>query len=605
MEAVRGNVPRSAAAGAGASRTGERSVALALARAEGKRLLRHPLVALGAAVAPVLVFLLTRRGVPVLHRDDGLVALTLLPLAAATFLAANLAALRAGRSGTDELFESMPAPASSRTLAHVLSTGWPAALGLALTGMAVAYMQALRAVGTPSLAELVTGPAVVAVCGTAGVALARWVPYTVAGPVGLVALGAAQASLSLGLGFVASSLTSDPASRIRWLAVWAPLAPYNVGDPARELVIRPAGWHLAYVLGLLAAVATLALLRHGARAGVASVATVGLALILVAGEMQLRHPTEGEREALVALVRDPRRFQVCEMRDGIRLCAFPGYEPWIDRWAEPVSSVLRLVPPHARPLVLVRQRLEVGYGSDLPEAFVDHLVIQQDGKDIAGGEIALATGTHWPRGEEEGEQHLALALGTAAWAVGLPPTQAALAFSPRELELAVDLAPPGQREGVQRLIRRGDWYGCAPAGQARAVVALWLAARASPATEEAFRTNYLLNPFGRAGADPGLWFETAAIYQVTGHPVIWETAEAAFALQLLDLPTAAVVAVVEDNWDILVRPSTTTDEVIRVFDLEPVPTLEELVLEASGDESMLRRYRRWRSFVYRGLIPCP
>jgi hypothetical protein len=608
-EAVRADTMRSAREAAWG--TPGRWVALSLARVEGRRLLRQPLVVLGAAAAPAAVYLVTRRSIPVMHRDGIFVPPTLIPLAAATFLGANMATLRARRDGAAELFESTATRARMQTLGQVLSVAWPVGLSVVLTVLAVGVMVAFDAVGRPSTPELMVGPALVALCGVVGVALGRWLPFSVAGPVGLVVFLAFQVSLALGLGFVSSSMTSGAESRVRWLAAWAPLAAFNVGDPARELVIRPAGSHLLYLVGLVVVVASLALLRHGWQPAVTVLGIASLALTMVAGGAQLRSPSAEQRAELVTLMKEPDRHQVCEVRAGARFCAFPAYLPWIDRWAQPVTSVLAHVPPEATPAVLVRQQLEGSYGTDLPQAVVHR--IAQGWYSGLGGEVAMAVGTWWPRGEEEADHHLALAMGTAAWAVGLPPTPDALSFSPEELERAVDLAPPGQRSGVRRLIEREDWYACSAAGQARAVVALWLTGRAMPDTEQALREADRLNPYGLVGPGPNgveyldllLHVETSAYYLVTGRAVGLGSADAAFALQLLDRPEAEVAAALERQWQTLVDPATTTDDLVVMLGLRPLPTLEELAAEAGGGDRVLRRFRRFGSFAWQGMIPCP
>src|SRR5262245_37508120 len=97
---------------------------LALARVEGLRLPRHPLVLVAAAllVWPWAAGLRHRDDTyPVLHHADIGTQQALLLLAAAVLIAANLAVLRAHRHGAEPLYGTLALPAWRRTLAHLLS----------------------------------------------------------------------------------------------------------------------------------------------------------------------------------------------------------------------------------------------------------------------------------------------------------------------------------------------------------------------------------------------------------------------------------------------------------------------------------------------------
>ncbi len=72
---------------------------------------------------------------PVIPRDDIGISYTLLPLAAATLLTANWAALRNRRHGTEELYESLPTPTVQRTAAHLLSVIAPIGLALGIVSL--------------------------------------------------------------------------------------------------------------------------------------------------------------------------------------------------------------------------------------------------------------------------------------------------------------------------------------------------------------------------------------------------------------------------------------------------------------------------------------
>src|SRR5207245_350930 len=150
--AARRAAPRSHA------RRRHRSPVLALARAEGRRLVRHPILLASIPFCAGTFVLVTWNHAPVLSRDDILMGLALLPFAGA---------------------------------------------------------------------------------------LARWWRAALAGPVGVVALAAMEIFLVWQTS--AGRPENDP-NPVRWLAPWVPIA--VSGDPPRELVIRPSGWHLVFIVSV-------------------------------------------------------------------------------------------------------------------------------------------------------------------------------------------------------------------------------------------------------------------------------------------------------------------------------------------------------------------
>lgn len=277
-----------------ARRSGPASTVAWLGFVEAKRLLRHPVVLAGAALSALLFvqdlgeyggrfFLLTMGGV--------------MPLAAATLLAANLATLRSRRSDTDELWASVPAPAATRTLAHVLSLLAPLALATVVLATAYAWYGAgdglrVDVTGTtavPGMTELAQGPLVLLALGALGIALARWLPAVGVAPVVVVAFLAVEMPVT----------SWGTASEWRWLAPvvnhgrdgWAPCsleAHLAWGcDGAAAFDVTAMRWHLLYLTGLTTLFVALALLRHGRRARYLALGAGGLALTVVAGIFQI------------------------------------------------------------------------------------------------------------------------------------------------------------------------------------------------------------------------------------------------------------------------------------------------------------------------------
>jgi hypothetical protein len=155
---------------------------IALAAFEARRLVLHPLVVGGLVLSVVATAVGAGR--------DGqlqgflLMGLAVLPLALGTFAAANLAALRSVRAGTEELLDTLPEDVRVRTGAQLLAV--LAAVPLALALLAAAYLLFGAGDGlvigedgarrVPALVELLQGPLLIVSLGAVGVLLGRLVP---------------------------------------------------------------------------------------------------------------------------------------------------------------------------------------------------------------------------------------------------------------------------------------------------------------------------------------------------------------------------------------------------------------------------------------------
>jgi hypothetical protein len=283
-----------------------------LAGAEGRRLLRHPafLSLLGLALLVLGGAAFGEEVADVLNRDDVDVSLMLTLVAWGTLLATNLAALRGRRDRAGELYDTLPAPAASRTLGQVLAT--LAVLPVALALLAGWWVSAelndpTATVGTPRLAELAVGPLLILGGGATGALIARWLPTVLAGPVAVVVTVVLQSNLG----------HQDP--ELRWLHFVADQP--SVLDPWLE--VRHAGWHAVYLLGLVVLAGTLAVRRHGFPRRLTAVAAAAVAVVLVSGWVQTRPPTGAEVAAVVDRLERPEAHQVCERRAGVRYCASP------------------------------------------------------------------------------------------------------------------------------------------------------------------------------------------------------------------------------------------------------------------------------------------
>ncbi|MFF2409085.1 hypothetical protein [Streptomyces sp. NPDC058092] len=345
----------------GRTESGARSATCSLARTEAVRLLRHPAVLVAFALYAAQWAYSAYSGnesYPVLQDEDRYTQLPLLLIAAGALLAANLAALRPHRHGTDAMFDLLVLAPWWRTCAQLLSLLPLAALSAAVAGARIGYAAAQdAAVGRPSGAELATGPLVVLLAGAIGVLAARLVRSVAAGPLMVAGLGVAT---------VVGALQAQ--SDWRWWGLVA-VEDENQAPLPSALMYRPAGWHLLYLAALLALVAAVALLRSGRHVttGFGAVTGLALALAVVAGCVQLRGVPDEVSRARAAAEQAPSAQQVCGTRGSVDYCAFPEFAVRSRQWARVAEGVLRWVPQEAREKrYVVRQHIVPATPAPLP-----------------------------------------------------------------------------------------------------------------------------------------------------------------------------------------------------------------------------------------------
>jgi hypothetical protein len=558
--------PPPVAASAQRSGTRSRRAMLALAVVESGRLLRHPAVLAAAAFGAVLLWSSGRHIVPVLSRSDIATQIPLAPLAAAALLATNLATLRAHRDGADDLYGATRLSLVWRTLAHLLSVLALVALSGTLVGADLAWLAGVPGrSGTPNPAELATGPALIGLCGCLGVLLGRVRRSVTVAPLALAGLAVGSFALNL------PSFNGRP---VAWLGALRVVH----GDPwPAALLGRPASWHLAYLLGGAATVGSLAVAlavwrsqaRAPSRRRAHTITATALAAALAvttttAAVAQTRPPSPALVARQVATAGRPAAQQVCERRGPADYCVFPGFQPQINLWEPVVRAVLGSVPPaaaaRATPLT-VAQRIDLG--GMTPQQFA--LAASQ--RRAAGGQPVVPVGTAWGRaGRVLGASQLRLGGAVAARVVGLT-------------------AP-------KRTAHLGEISDSGIAFNARAVVALWLAAQAGPQAAAALRQRITAIGGNAAGApfrltDQADWDDPA-----------WGGREGQYALALLDHPAGQVRQTLRRNWALLTSPATTRARLAEVFGLQPPPQqgpnpIDDRQLQSSPEQtSPTRTVRR-------------
>ena len=270
----------------------------ALALVEARRLLAHPTVALGTA-AGVAFFI---GQAPTAEADflsyKYAVGVFLWPVVIGVLVAANLAASRSRRAGADELFASTPLQPHDRAAALLASlipvvlvaAAAQAAMWIALqpwNGLSPPHLAGGDAAVqsfSPPIAAGLQGPVLVAVGGVLGIALARWIPSAAA--VVPVAAGLFLSSVAVmwwNWGWQRFLLPFAHDLRV--------VEPGDLGDRRHGIGVEgstPAAltWHVGYLVGLLALLSGMALLRDAPRWRGIGLACTGAVAVTVGGVMQ-------------------------------------------------------------------------------------------------------------------------------------------------------------------------------------------------------------------------------------------------------------------------------------------------------------------------------
>jgi hypothetical protein len=513
---------------------------LALAAVESGRLLRHPAVLAATALSVWLLWRWGKGTVPVLHYAD---IATQFPLAAAALLAANLAVLRPHRDGAVDLYGATRLSLARRTLAHLLSVLPLAALGGVLVVVDLAWLAGVPgSLGTPHVAEAATGPALIVLGGWLGVLLGRvWRSVAVA-PLVLVVL--AVGSLTL------ADLYVGGHDQRSWVWLGTLLRPVTLDPPPAALLGRPASWHLVYLLGAAVVLGALAVWRSQAQARVrrraqavtGAVVVTALAVTTGAAVVQTRPTSPALAARRLATAGNPTAHQVCQRRGPAVYCVFPGFEPQIGLWEPTVRAVLGGVPPAAAARavpVTVAQR--IGW----PRLFEDEDSLAVDQRR-AGDRPVAPIGTAWGLdGQALATTQARLASNVAARVTG-PPDH---------------LPQPGGEQPKPSAGSTVEQPAPEPGCNARAVVALWLAARASPHAAAGIRQHVTDARFG----------SFAFANDVDFDDTWWGVREGRFALALLERPGDQVTQTLWRNWDLLMSPATTLERLGEILGVQPPP----------------------------------
>jgi hypothetical protein len=531
--ATKGAPPESSPVAAPRPPATRRQVAAALARAEVRQWLASPWFTVGIAFCVLMIVLF---GLVWANDIDGLEGswrfwfvhfpIMAHPMVGMAVVTAHQAVTRGRRDGAEEMFEACPTDEATRTAAQ-LRCAWLPAVTIAVFVVVITLSMTSRndriygPIDARALADVLTAVALGACGAWLGVALGRWAPWRLV-PVGFVA---ALLPLVVGLG----NLGEPHWSNLRQLSSWPRYPDHDLlfTDP-------PVWWHLLWLTSLGALMAVLAIARARRDRRVLATGVAVAVLAAVAGVAQTRPLSTQAAAHLASLVAEPERHQTCRGVAWVQVCVYRGYDRYLDqvlRSIEPVAAAA----PQDLPAATFRQ----GFDGEL---------------DVLGPEVGRALAGR--RVPVPGFDHLRLGYGTSdADMVG---ARLRTAFA------ALGLPVEPQPGDVPNVI----------AGQARGVVALWLAARGLDAADARRLASHHFNPDDRPESptptplDLGMaWPDPCS---AGPPPVAWAPQDLAAARGLLSLPADQVHNVVLRDWRRFTDPAASTDELLAAAGIAPV-----------------------------------
>jgi hypothetical protein len=292
---------------------------------------------------------------------------------------------------------------------------------------------------------------------------------------------------------------------------------------------RPVWWHLGWIVGLTAAVGLVALARHRRDRPVAIAGAVAVAVVLAAGMGATRPMSPAAAARIAAAVAMPEADQECTTSGPVEICVFSIYRGALRELTDRVAPIAAVLPADAGRFTL--RQVYDGNLDELPPE-VRRLLTEAD-LERPDGEVPLGF---------EGELDEDAGSDLALRVVGLP------------VEPDDDLLPT------------------VVAGQARGVVALWLATRGLDPDDAAAAST---------AADPGSAdaFARGSVEEdsCNAPAVVWSGQDLAAARAVLALPDEDVARVVGDGWGRWIDPRVGTDELLAALGLDPAGPFDEVV----------------------------
>ncbi|MGH8888937.1 MAG: hypothetical protein ACRDV3_04155, partial [Acidothermaceae bacterium] len=334
-------------------------------------------------------------------------------------IAGQLAAGRVRRDELIPLYESFPTSASTRAGAQLAGLIGVLPASLLLLAVAFATTELRTPIGSPDAATLAAGVLLVVAGGAIGVAIGTGVPHPLAGVV---------AALVWLLLYGQSNQFNGTAV---WLFPW--LRPDLDNLPHAVTGYPPSVAHALELAGIavFAGAVTLALVARNARprASAALVSVVVAAGLYGTAAVQLRPVPTSSLDALFTEAANPASTEECTTANQVRYCLYPGFASLLPAIRGPVDAVLsRLPSPPAEPLT-VRQAtvifadntsLTAGHSADQITGW--NAQLQAAPQNTPRFSTIYVPIGRWPAGSKLAAARFDVALDTAVWAVGLPPS---------------------------------------------------------------------------------------------------------------------------------------------------------------------------------------
>jgi hypothetical protein len=511
----------------------QRAAGLQIARVEGRQLLRNEVFIVGIfmSIAVLVIFGLIWASDNLGAKNSwrywlALLPVFTLPFAGMTLVAMNLASLRARREGTEELFGSLPATATTRVVGHLGSVWMALVVQIVFVVVTFASGRFLThhfgAIDTASIGDIVVSFVLLFCAGSLAVALARWLPNPLVALAALVALALGGSAIG-GIGGHHWSLT-------RQLSIW-PRYP----DHDWAFAVRPSWWHAGYLLALALVVAVVALARQrrDRLTLLLGIGTVSLACLT--GYIQSRPMTDGDAAGIAAMISDPVAHSSCRTTDGLTLCAYSDYADITKVWARELTAPFAAVAPQRRAdgfaVVWHEPRLD-----RVDPAVRDRLDVEA----LVGSWSADQSA--WNGVEVDGtESNLINRLALGLWSVGLPSV------------------PAGEAP---------CWAG----GQARGIVALWVAAQGMNAEDA---KHFVSGTWSGLGDDhsesnlPAEWIDGYIWVGGATPPVLWSATDIVAAQAMLTPEATFVRDILWADWPRWTDHATTTEDLMTELGLVP------------------------------------
>jgi len=520
-----------------------------LATVEASLLVRSVLVLAGLLAGGAVVWVLLSPTQPLWWNAGWRTNGGQLVLAMTVLAAAQLAAGRSRRDGMADLYASFPATRCTRTLAHLIGLAGAAPASLVLLGAAAVAVQLRGAIGAPSIAVLAGGLLLVIAAGAAGIAIGTRFPHPLAGVIGALML------------FVTGATTHVASGAAIWLLPWEIVDDQLGSLPGPLAGYPPAGAHASELAGVavLAGIVALALTVRSARAraALAAAGLLAVAVICLAGAMQLRPIPTAALNRLVSEVADPASVQQCTTAGQVRYCLYPGFGRDLPSLEAPVGEVLAHLPARPPQALTIRQATSLSLDSTFTHGHSQRQVSQWNAQlQRAPGNAGAATAVYlsvgsWPAGGGQlADARFDVALAAADWAVRLP-------------------------------LPIGSGQACVPLDQAREAIAIWLAIVAThpPAGEltdglrgpgggmqAAEVQNTIVQVWSPPGIDAGY---------LTGSPPQFTAAGYLLARAMTSLPEQKVSQVLSGAWSTWVNQRTTDARLAAALGI-PMPTVPTL-----------------------------